>query len=118
MADKTSKAAKDEAAVLETIASMPKPDRDIAERLHAVITTSAPDLQPKLWYSQPAYAKAGKVIVFFRGAVVDGERYLTLGFSGAAKLDDGNVWPTAYAVVKLTKADEAMIAELVKQAAG
>lgn len=112
-----SKAARDEAAVLETIAKMPKADRDIAERLHAVITTSAPELQPKLWYSQPAYAKDGKVIVFFRGAEVDGERYLTLGFSGAAKVDDGNVWPTSYAITRLTKSDETRIGALVTRAA-
>lgn len=107
-----------EEAVLTTIAEMPAADRAIAERLHAVIRASAPDLAPKLWYGQPAYAKDGKVVCFFRGAEVDGERYLSLGFSGSANLDDGNVWPTAYAVTKLTKADEKRIGALVDKAAG
>ena len=110
-----------EEAVLETIAAMPEPDRAIAERLHAVIRASAPDLTAKLWYGQPAYArggKGGKVVCFFRGAAVDGERYLTLGFSGEAKLDEGGMWPTAYAVTALTEADEAKVGALVKQAAG
>lgn len=116
MPDKTSRPAKDEASVLEAIAAMPKADREIAERLHEIVTSTAPELQPRLWYGQPAYARDGKVIVFVRGAEVDGERYLTLGFSGAAKVDEGNVRPTAYAVTKLTRADEAMIGDLVKRA--
>lgn len=106
-------------AVLATIAEMPPADRKIAERLHATIVASA-ELTPKLWYGQPAYAKGGKngkVVCFFRGAEVDGERYLSLGFSGQANLDDGNLWPTAYAVIGLTAADEQRIAALVKQAA-
>jgi uncharacterized protein YdhG (YjbR/CyaY superfamily) len=107
-----------EAEVLEKIAAMTDADRAIAEPLHALIRESAPELTPKLWYGQPAYAKGGKVIVFFRGADVDGERYLTLGFSGNAQLDDGNLWPTAYAVTGLTAEDEARIAELVRTAAG
>jgi hypothetical protein len=109
-----------EEGVLAVIAEMPEPDRTTAEKLHAAITKAAPELTPKLWYGQPAYAKGGpkgKVIVFFRGAAVDGERYLSLGFSGSANLDDGNVWPTAYAVTKLTVADAKRIAALVKQAA-
>ena len=106
-----------EEGVLATIAEMPEPDRGIAERLHATIRAAAPDLTPKLWYGQPAYAKGTKVVCFFRGAAVDGERYLTLGFSGEANLDDGKVWPTAYAVAGLTKADEKRIGALVKQAA-
>lgn len=106
--------------VLAVIAEMPEADRVIAEKLHATITKAAPDLTPKLWYGQPAYAKGGakgKVIVFFRGAAIDGERYLSLGFSGNANLEDGNVWPTAYAITKLTAADAKAIAALVKRAA-
>jgi hypothetical protein len=105
-----------EDAVLATIAEMPDADRAIAERLHAVIRESAPELSAKLWYGQPAYAKDGKVVCFFRGAAVDKERYLTLGFSSDAKLDDGNIWPTAYAVTALTATDEATIGALVKKA--
>lgn len=106
-----------EEGVLAVIAEMPEPDRAIAERLHATIVASAPDLTPKLWYGQPAYAKGGKVVCFFRGAAIDGERYLSLGFSGAAHLDDGNFWPTAYAITELTAADTKKIAALVKRAA-
>ena len=106
-----------ESAVLSTIAGMSAPDRAIGERLHAIIRASAPELSPKLWYGQPAYAKDGKVVCFFRGADVDKERYVTLGFSGHANLDDGNLWPTAYALTALTAADEARIGALVKQAA-
>jgi len=110
-----------EAGVLAVIAEMPSPDRVIAEKLHATIVASAPDLAPKLWYGQPAYArpgKGGKVVCFFRGAAIDGERYLSLGFSGEANLDDGNFWPTAYAITKVTAADAKQIGALVKQAAG
>ena len=106
-----------EDAVLATIAAMPEQDRVIGERLHAIIRASAPDLAAKLWYGQPAYAKGGKVVCFFRGAEVDGERYVTLGFSREANLDDGNMWPVAYAVTGLTAADEARIGALVEQAA-
>jgi hypothetical protein len=105
-------------AVRTTIAAMPDDDRGIAERLDAVIRESAPELAPRLWYGQPAYAKDGKVVCFFRGAEVDKERYLTLGFSSNAQLDDGNLWPTAYAVTALAAADEKAIAALVKRAAG
>jgi hypothetical protein len=107
-------------AVGEVIAAMPPADRAIAERLDAVIRASAPDLVPRLWYGQPAYARegrGGKVVCFFRGAEVDGERYLTLGFSGTANLDDGNIWPTAYAVTGLSAADEKAIGALVRKAA-
>lgn len=104
--------------VSATIAAMPEADRVIAERLHSIIRSSAPDLAPKLWYGQPAYAKAGKVVCFFRGAAVDKERYLTFGFSGEAKLDDGGFWPTSYAVTALSAADEVALGELVKRAAG
>ena len=108
-----------EEAVLAVIAEMPPADRTLAERLHAVITAAAPELEPKLWYGQPAYAKkGGKAVVFFRGAAVDQERYLTLGFSGLANVDDGNVWPTSYAVTELTKADEKRIGDLVAKAVG
>jgi hypothetical protein len=110
-----------EEAVLGVIAAMAEPDRGIAERLHAVIRSSAPELVPRLWYGQPAYARpgrGGKVVCFFRGAATDGERYLTLGFSGEATLDDGNLWPTAYAVIGLAAADERAVGELVRKAAG
>ena len=115
---KAEKEAAAEAAVLETIAAMPDSDRAIAERLHGVIRTAAPELSPRLWYGQPAYARDGKVVCFFRGAEVDKERYLTFGFSGAANLDDGNMWPTSYALTALTDDDEAAISKLVKKAAG
>ena len=106
-----------EEEVLATIAAMPDPDRAIAEELHATIRTAAPELQPKLWYKQPAYAKDGKVVCFFRGAAVDGERYLSFGFSGEANLDDGGMWPTAFAITKLSAADAKRIGALVAQAA-
>ena len=118
MAEKKRAKADPEEEVLATIAAMPARDRAIAERLHAVIRAAAPELSPRLWYKQPAYAKGGEVVCFVRGAEVDGERYLSLGFSSDADLDDGNVWPTAYAVVGLTKADEERIAALVAKAAG
>ena len=106
------------AEVLETIAGMSAGDREVAERLHEVITSAAPELTPRLWYKQPAYAKDGKVVCFFRGADVDGERYTSLGFSADAQLDDGNVWPTAYAVTKVTDRDARTISALVKKAVG
>ncbi len=106
-----------EDSVLATIAAMPGPDRAIAERLHAIIRASAPELSAKLWYGQPAYAKDGRVVCFFRGSAVDKERYLTLGFSGEANLDEGHMWPTAYALTGLTAAGEARIGALVKRAA-
>lgn len=106
-----------EEAVLATIAALPDWERAIAERLHALIRDVAPDLAPKLWYGQPAYAKAGKVVCFFRGAEVDGERYVTFGFSGHAAVDDGTMWPTAYALTDLTDADAERIAALVARAA-
>jgi hypothetical protein len=111
------KKADGEDAVVAVIAAMPASDRSIGERLHAIIRASAPELSPKLWYGQPAYAKGGKVVCFFRGAEVDGERYLTFGFSGAANLDEGTMWPTSYAVTGLSGADEARIRALVQQAA-
>lgn len=107
------------AEVLETIEAMTDRDRAVAERLHEVITAAAPELSPRLWYKQPAYAEGGpkgKVVCFFRGADVDGERYLSLGFSGQAQLDDGGLWPTAYAVTEVDDAVADRITALVRQA--
>ena len=105
-----------ESAVLAKIAEMPEPDRAMAERLHAVITASAPALSPKLWYGMPAYAKDGKVVCFFQSAQKFKTRYATLGFSDEANLDEGAMWPTAFALTELTAADEARIGALVKKA--
>ena len=107
-----------EAQVLAKIAELSEPDRVMAERLHALITASAPDLSPKTWYGMPAYAKDGDVVSFFKGASKFNARYATLGFSDKANLDDGTMWPTAFALAELTAADEARIAVLVKKAAG
>jgi uncharacterized protein YdhG (YjbR/CyaY superfamily) len=109
--------AEDEAAVLEKIASLSEPDRGIAERIHALVGDAAPDLAPKLWYGSPAYARDGKVVCFFQESTKFKIRYATLGFSDLANLDDGAIWPTAFALKPLTKADEAKITALVKQAA-
>jgi uncharacterized protein YdhG (YjbR/CyaY superfamily) len=108
----------DEQAVLAKIAELTQPDRSMAERLHEIILEAAPDLAPKTWYGMPGYAKDGKVLVFFQGADKFKTRYATLGFNDIAKLDDGSMWPNAYALTELTAADEATIAELVKKAAG
>jgi hypothetical protein len=105
-----------ESEVLAKIAEMPDADRDMAERLHALITKSAPDLSPRTWYGMPAYAKDGKVVCFFQSAAKFKGRYATLGFSDKANLDDGGMWPTSYALKELTEADEAKIAALVEQA--
>jgi uncharacterized protein YdhG (YjbR/CyaY superfamily) len=105
-----------EAAVLAKIAEMPEPDRVMAERIHAVIKASAPDLTPKTWYGMPAYAKDGKVVCFFQAADKFKSRYATFGFDVAAKLDEGAMWPTSFALTELTAADEARIAALVKKA--
>jgi uncharacterized protein YdhG (YjbR/CyaY superfamily) len=102
--------------VLSKIAEMPEPDRAIGERLHAIIKASAPALSPKLWYGMPAYAKEGKVVCFFQSAQKFKSRYATLGFNDAANLDEGTMWPTAFALTKLTAADEARIGALVKKA--
>ncbi|MBS3947512.1 MAG: DUF1801 domain-containing protein [Dethiobacter sp.] len=110
--------AEGERDVLAKIAAMPEPDRAISQRLHAIIRASAPELAARLWYGQPAYAKDGKVVCFFRTAEVDKERYLTLGFTSTAKLDEGHLWPTAFALTALTAAEEARIGALVKKAAG
>jgi uncharacterized protein YdhG (YjbR/CyaY superfamily) len=112
------KAAEEERDVLAKIAEMPEPDRAMAERLHALIKASAPALSPKTWYGMPAYAnKDGKVVCFFQSAQKYNSRYSTFGFQDAANLDDGSMWPTAFALTELTAADEARIGELVKKAA-
>jgi hypothetical protein len=105
-----------ESAVLAKIAEMPEPDRAMGERLHAVIKASAPALSPRLWYGMPAYAKDGKVICFFQSAQKFKTRYATFGFSDEANLDEGAMWPTAFALAELTAADEARIGALVKKA--
>jgi uncharacterized protein YdhG (YjbR/CyaY superfamily) len=107
-----------ESAVLAKIAEMPQPDRAMAERLHALVTASAPSLSPKTWYGMPAYAKDGKVVCFFQSAAKFKARYATFGFSDKANLDDGNMWPTGFALKELTSAEEKKIARLVKKAAG
>jgi uncharacterized protein YdhG (YjbR/CyaY superfamily) len=105
-----------EADVLAKIAELPQPDRAMAERLHAIIKANAPALSPKTWYGMPAYAKDGNVVCFFQGAQRFKTRYATLGFSDKAKLDEGRMWPTAFALKELTAADEAKIGALVKRA--
>jgi uncharacterized protein YdhG (YjbR/CyaY superfamily) len=107
-----------ESAVLGKIAEMPKPDRAMAKRLHAIIKASAPALSPKTWYGMPAYAKDGKVVCFFQSAEKFKSRYATLGFSDEANLDKGAMWPTSFALKKLTAAEEAKIGALVKKAVG
>jgi uncharacterized protein YdhG (YjbR/CyaY superfamily) len=105
-----------ESDVLAKIAEMAQPDRAMAERLHALIKSTAPDLAPKTWYGMPAYAKGADIICFFQPAEKFKARYATLGFNDKANLDDGAMWPTAFALKELTDAEEARIAELVKQA--
>jgi uncharacterized protein YdhG (YjbR/CyaY superfamily) len=107
-----------ESDVLAKIAEMPEPDRAMAERLHALVKASAPNLSPKTWYGMPAYAKDGKVVCFFQSAQKFKARYATFGFSDAANLDEGTMWPTAFALTELTAADEARIAAFVKRAVG
>jgi uncharacterized protein YdhG (YjbR/CyaY superfamily) len=105
-----------EADVRAKIAEMPESDRVMAERIHAVVKASAPDLTPKTWYGMPAYAnKDGKVVCFFQAADKFKARYATFGFNDDAHLDEGSMWPTSWALTKLTPADEARIAELVKK---
>jgi uncharacterized protein YdhG (YjbR/CyaY superfamily) len=110
------KSAGGESEVLAKIAELPEPDRSLAERIHALVKAAAPDLAPRTWYGMPAYAKDGKVVCFFQSALKFKTRYATLGFSDKANLDDGAMWPTSYALTKLTKADEKRITALVKQA--
>ena len=105
-----------ESAVLAKIAEMPEPDRAMGERLHAIIKASAPPLSPRLWYGMPAYAKDGKVICFFQSAAKFKTRYATLGFMHDANLDEGGLWPVAFALKELTAAEEARIGALVKKA--
>ena len=108
--------AEGESAVLAKIAEMLEPDRAMAERLHAVIKASAPTISPRLWYGMPAYAKDGKVVCFFQPALKFKTRYATFGFNDSAHLDDGAIWPTAFALMELTPAVEARIGALVKKA--
>ena len=105
-----------ESEVLAKIAEMPKRDRVMGERIHAVIKVSAPVLSPRTWYGMPAYAKDGKVVCFFKSADKFKTRYATLGFSDAANLDEGAMWPTEFALMKLTAAEETRISALVKRA--
>ncbi|MDA3935335.1 MAG: DUF1801 domain-containing protein [Actinomycetota bacterium] len=107
-----------EAAVLADIATMSEPDHTLAEQLHAIIKANAPALSPKLWYGMPACAKNGKVVCFFQSAQKFKTRYATFGFQHEADLDEGTVWPVAFAVKELTASDEAKIATLVKRAVG
>jgi uncharacterized protein YdhG (YjbR/CyaY superfamily) len=110
------KKADGEADVLAKIAEMQGSDRAIAERLHAIVTDSAPELSPKTWYGMPAYAKDGKVVCFFQSAEKFKSRYATFGFSDEANLDEGAMWPTSFALEELTPAEEARIVALVKKA--
>jgi uncharacterized protein YdhG (YjbR/CyaY superfamily) len=105
-----------ESDVLEKIAAMPEPDRAMAERLHTIIKASVPELTPRTWYGMPAYAKDGKVLCFFTPASKFKERYATFGFNATANLDEGNMWPTSWALTELTATEEARIVELVKRA--
>jgi uncharacterized protein YdhG (YjbR/CyaY superfamily) len=112
-------AAQGEEAVLSALKTMSPEDRALGERIHAIVKKTAPDLVPKTWYGMPAYANSdGKVVLYFRNAEKFKERYAMLGFNDAANLDDGSMWPVAFALTKLTKADEARIAKLLKQAVG
>lgn len=113
------KAAADEAEMLAKIAKMPEPDRSVAERIHAIVTERAPGLSPKLWYGQPAYARDGKVVCFFRSGQADEERYSTFGFTQEAGLDDeSGLWPTSFAVSELSEKAVKSIEGLVARALG
>ena len=107
-----------ESDLLAKIAAMPPSDRSLGERLHAIIKANAPSLSPRLWYGMPAYTKDGKVVCFFQSAAKFKTRYATLGFQHEAKLDDGAMWPTAFAITALNAAEEARIIELVRKAVG
>ncbi|WP_019177276.1 iron chaperone [Methanomassiliicoccus luminyensis] len=115
-AKSTAKQAEGESAVLDVIAAMPGEYRAMGERPHAVIMASVPSLTPRLWYGMPAYAKDGKIVCFFRAGEKFKERYMTLGFNDVANLDEGVMWPVAFALKDLTPAEEARIADLVKKA--
>ncbi len=118
-ADKaTRKRADGERDVLEKIAEMPEADRALAARVHTLVTATAPDLAPRTWYGMPAYARDGKVVCFFQSAHKFKARYATLGFSDQARLDDGALWPTAFALTEWTEAVEAAVADLVRRAVG
>jgi uncharacterized protein YdhG (YjbR/CyaY superfamily) len=110
--------AEGERELLAKIAEMPEPDRAMAERFHAIVTAGAPNLAPRTWYGMPAYAMDGKVICFFQAASKFKVRYATVGFQPDAKLDDGTMWPTAFALIELTPVDESNLAALVRRAAG
>ncbi|MDQ0423923.1 iron chaperone [Cellulomonas iranensis] len=112
------KAAAAEADALEKIAEMPEADRVVAERVHAIVREHAPGLAPRTWYGQPAYAKDGQVVCFFQAASKFGTRYATLGFNESAALDDGPMWPTAFAIAELTDDVVARVTDLVRRAAG
>lgn len=114
----TANKADGEGAVLAAIAAMPEPYRAIGQRLHHIIRSNAPALTPRVWYGMPAYARDGKTVCFFRGADKFRERYMTLGFNDNAKLDEGRMWPVAYALTGLTAAEEARVAALVRKAVG
>ncbi len=105
-----------EAALLAKIAEMPEHDRALAEKLHAIVKRNAPDLAPRTWYGMPAYAKDGNVVCFFQSGLKFKTRYATLGFSDKAKLDDGKMWPTSFALKELTPAEEAKIIALLEKA--
>lgn len=105
-----------ESDLLAKVAEMKEPDRSMAKRVHAIVTASAPGLQPKTWYGMPAYAKDGKVVCFFQSAAKFKSRYATFGFSDTAKLDEGAMWPTSYALKELTATEEAKLVALVKKA--
>jgi uncharacterized protein YdhG (YjbR/CyaY superfamily) len=106
-----------EQAVLAKIGEMPASDRAMGKRIHAIVKANAPDLSPRLWYGMPAYTKSGKVVCFFQAAAKFQSRYATFGFNDDANLDEGSMWPTSWALTKLTPADEAKISKLVKKAA-
>jgi uncharacterized protein YdhG (YjbR/CyaY superfamily) len=116
-AARSGKRADDEAAMVAKIAELEEPDRVMAEKLHALVKANAPTLSSKLWYGMPGWAKDGKIVCFFQPAAKFNSRYATFGFNDPANLDDGNMWPTAFALTKLTAADEKKIAALVKKAA-
>ncbi len=111
------KKADPEVEVLAKLAEMPTPDRALGERIHALIKANAPNLTPKTWYGMPAYARDGKIVCFFQAASKFDSRYATLGFNDAANLDDGAMWPTAFALIELNDAEEAQIGKLLKKAA-
>jgi hypothetical protein len=109
--------AEDEQAVLAAIANLPDDERAMGERLHVIITENAPQLMPRTWYGMPAYSNGNKIICFFRSRHRFGDRFMTLGFNDVAKLDDGNMWPTYFALKQLTPVEEAKIAGLIQKAA-